>query len=260
MQHQFSSSDEPTTSVFVSESNPMVQARIDAYLDRTCAPLFRSLPQDEAVEQRAEMRSHLENMIAAYVELGSSETLAVTQTLEQFGREQSIAQAWQQECDTVKVEAGRGTFWFAIRPVVGFSAVNWMVLPMMLEVYAFLTHGYFETGRALPAPLTAAAFLVFCAEYALFPGFLGFLAGRRTRGKTLAASLLALPIIQLLCMAPAALIYHGLHSPLFSPHSLSEMLGGTTLAFCVNFLGCGVLGAGIAQRRRKRAMRLAGNR
>ena len=260
MQNQFSSSDTPTTSGSVSESRSMVEARIDAYLDRACAPLFRSLPEEEARERRAEMRDHLESMIAAYVELGSSEMEAVSLALAQFGSEQSVGQAWKQECETTQAEAGRGAFWSTLRPIVGISAVNWMAMPMMLGGYAFLTRGYFDTGRALPAPLTAAAFLVFCAEYALFPGFLGFVAGRRARGKTLVASVLALPLIQLLCMAPAVLLYHGLNSSIFSLHNLSEMLGGTTLAFSVNFLGCGILGAGFALRRRKRALRLAGSR
>lgn len=131
------------------------------------------------MEQRAEMQSHLETMAAAYIELGFPEIEAVSLALEQFGSEQSVGQAWRQECDTVQVEAGRGTFWSAIRPVAGYSAVNWMALPVTIEIYAAITNGYYRTGRALPGLLTAAAFLVFCGEYALFPAFLGFLAGSR---------------------------------------------------------------------------------
>jgi len=257
MQQHFSSSEEPTVSAYLtSKSNPMVQARIDAYLDRTCAALFRTLPQEEAAEQRAEMRSHIESMVAAYIELGSSEIEAVSLTLEQFGSEQSVERAWRQECDTVQAEAGRGTFWSAIRPTLKYAVANAIALPLMLEVYAALTHRYFETGAALPSALTAAALLVFCAEYALFPGFLGFLAGRRARGKTLVASMVALPILQLLCLSLTMLISHG---PTFS-HHMSEVLGGSTLAFCANSLGCSILGAGVARRRQKRALRLAKGR
>ncbi|MCW3052502.1 MAG: hypothetical protein JWN14_1672 [Chthonomonadales bacterium] len=257
MQHQFSSSEEPTLSAYVAlKGDPMVQARIDGYLDRSCAPLFRTLPQEEAAEQRAEMRSHMESMVAAYIELGSSEIEAVSLTLEQFGSEQSVERAWRQECDTVQAEAGRGTFWSAIRPTLGYVVANGIALPIMLEVYAAITHRYFETGAALPGSLTATALLVFCAEYALFPGFLGFLAGRRARGKTLVASVVALPILQLLCLSLTTWISYG---PTFS-HHMSEMLGGSTLAFCANSLGCSILGVGVAWRKQKRALRLAKSR
>jgi len=257
MQQQFYSSEEQNTSVYQSSgSSPMVQARIDAYLDRTCAPLFRTLSQEEAAEQHAEMRSHMESMVAAYIELGSSEIEAVSLTLEQFGSGQSVERAWRQECDTVQAEAGRGTFWSAIRPTLGFSMANGIALPIMLEVYAAITHRYFERGAALPGSLTATALLVFCAEYALFPGFLGFLAGRRARGKTLIASVASLPILQLLCLSLTTLLFHGLT---FS-HHMSEVLGASTLAFCANSLGCSILGAGVARRRQKRVLRPAKSR
>ena len=167
---------------------------------------------------------------------------------------------WKEECEETKVEAGRGTFWSAIKPIVGYSVLNCMALPVMLKVYMAMVNGYYQSGRALPAPLTAAALLVFCAEYALFPGFLGYLAGRRARGKTLVASVLALPLIQLLCLSSTALISVGLLGTTFSPHRLTELLGGSLVGDCVNFLGIGVLGAGIAVRRRKKTLRIAGNR
>jgi len=257
MQHHFASSEEPTIPGYLSAASaPMVQARIDAYLDRTCAPLFRTLPQEEALEQRAEMHSHIESMVAAYIELGSSEIEAVSLTLEQFGSGQRVERAWRQECDTVQAEAGRGTFWSAIRPTLGYVVANGIALPIMLEVYAALTHRCFETGAALPGTLTATALLVFCAEYALFPGFLGFLAGRRTRGKTLVASVAALPILQLMCLSLTMWISHG---PTFF-HHMSEVLGGSTLAFCANSLGCSILGVCVARRRQKRALRPAKSR
>lgn len=62
---QFSSSEDSKPSGQSLGSERMLQARIDAYLNRTCAPLFLSVPHEEAVQQRAEMQSHLENLAAA---------------------------------------------------------------------------------------------------------------------------------------------------------------------------------------------------
>ena len=260
MQQQFSSSENSTPSGNLSESNSMVQAKIDSYLTRTCASLFLALPEEEALEQRREMKSHLECLIAAYVELGSSESLAVTQALEQFGKEQSVAQAWKQECETTKVEAGRGTFWSVIRPVVGCSLINWLLLPIALEVYAYITNGYYWTGKALPGALMMVVFLVFAAEYALFPGFLGFLAGRRARGKVLVASVATLPGIQLGCLLLSALIYRSVHVDVFPPHGINALLGGSIGSFCITFAGFGALGAVLARAKKRRALRLAGHR
>jgi hypothetical protein len=125
------------------------QAKIEAYLDRICSPLAGTLSADEAAEQRAEMRTHLEALVTAHLELGHTEAEAVKVSLDQFGRKSRLQDAWR-NC----------------RP-----------------------QGIYQMQQ------------------------------------------------------------HASQS--------SEMLGGSTVAFCVNFVGCGVLGAGVARRRQKRAMRLA---
>lgn len=250
MEQQFSPTDTSASSRQRTDATPLVEAKLDAYLTRTCTPLFRALPAEEAMAQRREMRSHLECLIDAYMELGSSETQALTLALEQFGKEQNVALAWKQECETANTLAGHGTFRSALRPLLRYSLLNGLALPILISGYAFLVHGYFETGRALPGLLTAAALLVFCGEYALFPGLLGYQAARRARGKALWATLATLPFVQLAVFGLSSLLFGDLQGP-FTPNVLEA---GSTLGFCVNFFGCAALGAGFAIRRRKRAL------
>lgn len=194
MHHHFSS-EEPISSQKRSDSSSMVQARIEAYLNRTCAPLFLSLPHEEAVQQRAEMQSHLESLAAAYIELGASEIEAVTQALEQFGKEQSVAQAWKQECEETRAEAGRGTFWSAIRPAIKWTLLNRFLYPLLLAGYAYLS-GYTPTYWMDIGHLGNIGMALVLMERLIFPIYLGFLVGRRVRGKILALSLPALPVLQ----------------------------------------------------------------
>ncbi|MCW3096718.1 MAG: hypothetical protein JWL77_2336 [Chthonomonadaceae bacterium] len=259
MQQQFSS-EESKPFGNPSENGPMVQARIDAYLNQTCAPLFLSLSQEEAMQQRAEMRSHLESLVEAHVELGFSEAEAVTLALEQFGKEQNVVRAWKQECEETRVEAGRGTFWSAIRPVVGYSALNWAVFVMLAELYSFLINGYSGVDGRPANLLMAAGILVFFGQYTLFPAFLGYLVGRRTRGKVLVASLLALPFIVQMCGLLAFETYWalGLFLP---PHGVQSDV--SPLLYLVPngfYFGFGALGAAAALWKRRRTLRLAGSR
>jgi hypothetical protein len=259
MQQQFSS-DEPQPLVHQAESSSMVQARIDAYLNRTCAPLFLSLPYEEATQQRAEMQAHLESMVAAHIKLGHSEIEAVTLALEQFGKEHSVAQAWKQECEETKAESGRGTFWSAIRPVAGYSLLNWAVWLLIVKVFEYLVNGLARSGVYLSEFLVWVALAVCVAQYTLFPAFLGFLVGRRVRGRTLAVALLALPCIITLCGALVLKAYNGFHLFQWQPESLFDIRDPETLLpFGLN-LGFGAMGVGAALLRRRRTRRLAGNR
>jgi len=260
MQQQFSSSEEPKPFRNSSESNPMIAARIDGYLDRTCAPLFVSLPQDEAVQQRAEMQSHLESLVAAHIELGFVEADAVTLALEQFGKEQSVARAWKQECETTRVERGNGTILSALRPVAGYSLLNWTLFPLLVEVYANLINGTARTGARPSELLMWAAVAVFAGEYTLFPAFLGYLVGRRARGHTLALALLALPFTVTLSGHLVLKIYHSFHLFASLHEYRSEAPALNALLLVGNYLAFGAMGVGVALFRRRRARRLASSR
>jgi len=257
---QYFSSEEPISSQKLSESNPMIAARIDAYLDRICAPLFVSLPQEEAMQQRAEMRSHLESLVVAHIELGFAEAEAVTLALEQFGKEQSVARAWKQECETTQVERGNGTILSALHPVVGYSLLNWSIFPLLAEFYSFLINGYSRMGAPPSNLLTFAAVFVFLGEFTLFPAFLGFLVGRRARGHTLAIALLALPFTITMCTSLVFKIYNGFHLFLPPPGTHYEPPAVVALYPLISYLGFGALGVGAALLRRRKSLRLASNR
>ena len=260
MQQQFSSSEESKPLMQTSESNPMVQSRIDAYLTRTCAPLFVSLPQQEALQQRAEMQSHLESLVEAHIELEYSATEAVTLALEQFGKEQSVARAWKQECETTQVERGNGTILSALRPVAGYSLLNWTLFLLLVEFYSFLVNGYSRMGAHPSNFLMWIALSVFLSEFTLFPFFLGFLVGRRARGHTLAIALLALPFTITLCESLVFKIFNGFHMFLPPPGSHFEPPAIVALYTIASYLGFGALGVGAALLRRRKNLRLAGNR
>jgi len=256
---QYFSSEEPISSQHLSEINPMVQSRIGAYLDRTCAQLFVSLPQEEALQQRAEMQSHLESLVEAHIELGYSEAEAVTLALEQFGKEQSVARAWKQECETTQVERGNGTILSALRPVAGYSLLNWTLFLLSIEFYSFLVNKHAQTGARLSGFLIWIALFVFVSEYTLFPAFLGFLVGRRARGHTLAIALLALPFTITMCTSLVFKIFNGFHMFLPPPGMHSEPPAIVALYPLVSYLGFGALGVGAALLRRRRTLRLMSN-
>ena len=263
MQQKFSSFEESKPLVQTSANNPMIHSRIDAYLIRTCATLFVSLPQEEALEQRAEMQSHLESLVAAHTELGFSETEAVTLALEQFGKEQNVAQAWKQECEVTNAEAGRGTFLSAIRPVAGYCVLAGFAFPMVLSAYACI-HGYapFRSMNASQLGDTGMALLM--GEALSLPACLGFVLGRRARGKVLSASLIAFPF---LCSATGHLtmqIYHSLgmfQLPFGADYQrpIGDALFYFSLSYSIK-LGVAVLGAGAARWQRKKTLQIANSR
>jgi len=92
-----------------------IQAQIDSYLDRICRPLARTLSAEEVAEQRAEMRTHLESLFAAYLETGKSEAEAIRLSLEQFGKEQKLQNAWRKECETTQLATHRSALWPGFR-------------------------------------------------------------------------------------------------------------------------------------------------
>ena len=238
------------------------QARIAAYLSRTCAPLFVSLPQEEAEQQRDEMQSHLKSMVAAHIELGASETEAVTLALQQFGKEHNVAQAWRKECEEVTAAAGRGSLWSALRPMAAASLVNKLVYSILLAVCSW------SQGGPLTCCANAGQFgnlglTIMRLEFIVVPIYLGFLAGRRVRGSVLAAALCALPVLFMSSGILVMRVYERLH--LFVPPSHTDyhdLSGWNLVAYGVTFgmtLGFGALGAWAARWRRRRELRLAGS-
>jgi hypothetical protein len=67
-----------------------LDARIEDYLDHVCAPLLGVVPYRRRQELRAELRSHLEALVASCEELGSTPELAVLTALREFGNPRAI--------------------------------------------------------------------------------------------------------------------------------------------------------------------------
>jgi len=75
---------------------------VEDYLDHLCHPLVERLPFAEREVIRAEVRAHIDGLIRAHCELGSSESEATLAALNQFGDPKSIGQALLREHSTVR--------------------------------------------------------------------------------------------------------------------------------------------------------------
>lgn len=71
--------------------------QVEAYLDQVLAPLTRRLSAFHQQELRRELRTHLQERVNAYQELGMTEDDAVTEALRQFGGAEDFLRQWQQE-------------------------------------------------------------------------------------------------------------------------------------------------------------------
>lgn len=68
----------------VPRKDEMYDTHVEDYLDHYCAPLVGKVSYEERVKMRLQMRSELEAVIAAHMELGSSREQAIALTLPQF--------------------------------------------------------------------------------------------------------------------------------------------------------------------------------
>src|SRR5258708_79294 len=71
--------------------------RLQDYLDRIMAPLVETVPYEKRGGLRAELASHLDALVAAHIEMGSSLDGAVELTLAEFGDPRKLARRWLAE-------------------------------------------------------------------------------------------------------------------------------------------------------------------
>src|SRR5581483_9805862 len=86
---------EPASSRSLPVNTDFTSAEIETYLDRISPPAEGALTETERQERRAEMKTHLESLIAAYVELGDTQEQAVARALQQFGASRSVQREWK---------------------------------------------------------------------------------------------------------------------------------------------------------------------
>jgi hypothetical protein len=88
--------------------SPRVEAtpdvRLEDYLDHLCAPLVGRVAYARRQEMRAEWRAHLDALVEAYVELGSTPDEAVTQALRQFGDARDLGRQWARSWKRKRVQ------------------------------------------------------------------------------------------------------------------------------------------------------------
>jgi len=77
----------------VPRKDEMSEAHVEDYLDHFCVPLVGKISYEERVKMRDELRSQIESVIAAYVELGSTREQAIALTLQQFSHVPAMAPA-----------------------------------------------------------------------------------------------------------------------------------------------------------------------
>ena len=194
---------------------PDPSARVEAYLDQIIAPLMGGLSALHQDELRRELRTHLQERIAACQELGSSEEEAVTEALQQFGGAKDFLEHWKQKWAplssplTLRIlyKAGQS----ALRPSLqGIAGINLLYIAVQECVWHFphspaiklLNHH----SEAFGLSLGVFAFL-------LLPLVVGTRYGRRKSeyaGIGMIAALLAeIAVVSLIYGAAALLLDNG---------------------------------------------------
>ena len=95
-----------------------MHSRLEQYL-QTVERNLDTLPAEERANELDEIRLHMESLVQANIELGSTEEEAVKQTLAQFGRAQTIGQ----DLNRAHARGDRPSF----RTLVGVIAFNYFV-------------------------------------------------------------------------------------------------------------------------------------
>jgi hypothetical protein len=72
-------------------------ARLDDYLDRVVAPLVDDVPLARRRELRAELGAHLDALVDAHLELGSTPEEALAAAIKQFGSPRQVGKYWLRE-------------------------------------------------------------------------------------------------------------------------------------------------------------------
>src|SRR5262249_21729865 len=99
--------------------------RIEDYLDRVCAPLVEIVSYETRQELRAELRAHLESLVASYLELGSDPGRAVTVALRQVGNARLVADRYAELSAGVSPPGASLSAWAGVLAAfLGFSLLG----------------------------------------------------------------------------------------------------------------------------------------
>jgi hypothetical protein len=155
--------------MYQTEVMPLdLEQRLEKYLDEICVSLGQDLPEDKRNELRAEMRTHLDERVAAHRELGDTPEEAVSQALQQFGRSKQVGRAWRRERAATALaegfsakQAGRialalfvptcllGLFLLQLDTTIILGMMAGYISPQTLQIVNLLAYG---TAFLLPIP------------------------------------------------------------------------------------------------------------
>lgn len=143
--------------------SPLNDPSVDQWFQQFNAPLKR-LPVEERAQLHTEVRQHLEALVAANEELGSSSAEAWTHALNQFGKPKIIGKrlAWEWQENQQTPEAAWHAVRFGIRAHLGWALL--FLLP-----FAALSHAEFTTVDA-----RLLHYIQGVAGTLLLPAFIGF--------------------------------------------------------------------------------------
>jgi hypothetical protein len=184
----------PSLYVPVPRKDEMSEAHVEDYLDHFCAPLVGKISYEERVKMRDELRTQVESVIAAHLELGSTREQAIALALQQFSHVPSVAQvappvqqqavhsatAYQQEAAVSKSASGGALLAFGAFGLAGFlqlitisslehtGPIDGLFVLMVMAAYpalAGLTLGYRKPDRPLRSLLRAQSWLALPALF-----------------------------------------------------------------------------------------------
>jgi hypothetical protein len=177
---------------------PQSDPRIEDYLDQIYAPLVGWVPYAARTELRAELQAHLESLVAAYQELGSSPDAAVHEALAQSGDPQAVVREWAREWERALPRRKAPPAWHATLVALGCFAVatrllfelitfaqehpmpTWpglAVVAVLLPLLAGLTTGVLSRAWSVRAVLSAVVLLIPPTALALTPPGMEFNEG-----------------------------------------------------------------------------------
>lgn len=161
-------------------------SRIEAYIDKVCAQLPRSLSRSRRRELRDELSAHLHALADAYEELGSDPDTALAEALRQFGDAARVGREWAREWK---------------RPPRG-EAPSWAV---GLSLAPFLGSGlFFSALSGVSGPLGPAWWLGM-----LTPWIAGCCWAHLRPGQSRAFRLLALAVVFSAACTPVPVEFQG---------------------------------------------------
>ncbi|HLK55702.1 MAG TPA: permease prefix domain 1-containing protein [Chthonomonadaceae bacterium] len=200
---------EPASSRNQPVKSDYATTQIEAYLDRIAPSTGGTLTAEAQQERRAEMRAHLEALIAAYIELGDTPEHAVAKTLQQFGSPRAVQREWQHTLCSPESRSVRPALGIALRLNALVCLISLILIPKGIELAANLGSN-------------AAGVLTDINLYVL-PAVAGLLAGFLARSRPMLGTLYALLILLLPMMALDAWRSHDMGSGMWIISAVSQL-------------------------------------